>query len=272
MDTHAEIACLMYHEVTDEPESTGFQRPAARHYVLPSRAFADQLSRFRAMGLQPQLVSGVDLATPGRHLLLTFDDGGRSALAIGEQLARLGWRGHFFIVTSRIGEPTFLDAPGIRALRAMGHIVGSHSHTHPDIFRDLPRSRMLEEWRTSARILEDLLGEACTVASVPGGDISGAVLESANDAGFKALFTSEPWTTPRRVGDCWILGRFCLKTGTSAESVEELVQFRGWRLARLERGLKGLARYGMAPLYRLYVERTTIPSPPRVGAKRARSG
>jgi hypothetical protein len=113
-----------------------------------------------------------------------------------------------------------------------------------------------------------LLGEPCTTASVPGGDISGAVLESASDAGFQHLFTSEPWTTPRRVGNCWILGRLCLKTGTSADVVEDLVQFRGWRLARIERGLKGLARHGMAPLYRLYVERSTLPLPP-VGAPRA---
>lgn len=268
MDAHAEIACLMYHEVTDEPTSSGFQRPSARNYVLPSRAFADQIARFRAMALQPRLVPELDLARAGRHILLTFDDGGRSALVIGEDLARIGWRAHFFIVTSRIGERTFLDGDGIRALRGMGHLVGSHSHTHPDIFRDLPRPRMLDEWRTSARILEDLLAEPCTLASVPGGDISAAVLESADDAGFRFLFTSEPWTTPRRVGDCWILGRFCLKTGTSADSVEELVQFRGWRKARLERGLKGLARHGMAPLYRLYVEHITIPSS-GVGAKRA---
>src|SRR6185436_7018069 len=84
MDPHAEIACLMYHEVTDEPSSSGFQRPAARHYVVGRRAFDDQLARFRAMALSPRLVTDVDLAAPGRHLLLTFDDGGRSALGIGE--------------------------------------------------------------------------------------------------------------------------------------------------------------------------------------------
>jgi peptidoglycan/xylan/chitin deacetylase (PgdA/CDA1 family) len=193
--------------------------------------------------------------------MLTFDDGGQSALYVGEQLAQLGWRAHFFVVTGKIGERTFLDVSGIRALRAMGHLIGAHSHTHPDIFRDLSRIRMLDEWRISARVLEDLLGEPCTMASVPGGDISAAVLDSADDAGFTFLFTSEPWTTPRRVGDCWILGRLCMKSGMSADNVEDLVQFRGWRLARLGRGLKGLARHSMAPLYRLYVERTTLPSP-----------
>ena len=268
MESRAELATLMYHEVTDDQSTTGFQRPAARHYGFTRHAFSDHLARVAASAMTPGPVTDLDLLAPGRHVLLTFDDGGKSALYAAEELARRGWRGHFFAVTGRIGERTFLDGEGLRALRDMGHVVGSHSHTHPDIFRDLTRSRMLEEWRISTRILEDLLGEPCPTASVPGGDISGAVLESAAEAGFKYLFTSEPWTTPRRVGDCWILGRLCLKTGTPAEMVEELVQFRGWRRARIERGLKGLARHGMAPLYRLYVERTTAPLPP-VGAPRA---
>lgn len=262
MESQAEIACLMYHEVSDDQSDTGFQRPAARHYVFTRRAFADHLERLRSAALSPEIVTRMDINHPQRHLLLTFDDGGRSALYAAEELSRRGWWGHFFVVTGRIGERTFLDASGIRTLRDMGHLVGSHSHTHPDIFRDLTRIRMFDEWRTSARILEDLLGEPCVLASVPGGDISAAVLESANDAGFRFLFTSEPWTTPRRVGDCLILGRLCLKSGTTADNVEDLVQFRGWRRARLERGLKGLARIGMAPLYRLYVEKITVPDPP----------
>jgi peptidoglycan/xylan/chitin deacetylase (PgdA/CDA1 family) len=255
----AEVACLMYHEVTDDSGTTGFQRPAARHYALTPRAFGEHLERLGQAAIAPALVDGVDLHQPGRHLVLTFDDGGSSALYAAEQLAARGWRAHFFIVTSRIGERTFLDQAGIRDLGALGHTVGSHSHTHPDIFRDLTHARMLQEWRVSALILEDLLGTPCTTASVPGGDISATVLESADDAGIKFLFTSEPWTTPRMVGECWVLGRICLKAGTSADQVADLVQFRGWRRARLERGLKGLARHSMAPLYRLYVERSTLP-------------
>jgi peptidoglycan/xylan/chitin deacetylase (PgdA/CDA1 family) len=268
MEPQAQLATLMYHEIADDCSTTGFQRPAARHYAFTPAAFAEHLARVAATGSRPGRVSDVDLDAPGRHLLLTFDDCGVSALYAGEELAKRGWRGHFFAVTGRIGERTFLDGAGLRALRDMGHVVGSHSHTHPDIFRDLTRARMLEEWRISVRILEDLLGEPCLTASVPGGDISATVLESADEAGFRHLFTSEPWTSPRKVGQCWILGRLCLKTGTTADVVDELLHFQGWRMARLERGLKELARYGMAPLYRLYVERQTMPLP-RSGAPRA---
>jgi len=69
-------------------------------------------------------------------------------------------------------------------------------------------------------------------------------------------------TSARRVNDCWILGRLCLKAEMTPDTIEGLVRFRGWKMARLERGLKEIARHSMAPLYRLYVERTTMPLPP----------
>ena len=199
----------------------------------------------------------IDFTRLGRHVLLTFDDGGKSAVYTADELSRRGWKAHFFIVTSLIGTRTFVDATDIRYLRSCGHVVGSHSHTHPDIFRDQTPERMLEEWRTSCAILADLLGEPCRVASVPGGDISTAVLRSAAPAGVRYLFTSEPWITPRRVDGCWILGRFGPKVGTSAGRVGALVRFDGWQRALLERRLKGLLRRGLPALYRLYVRRST---------------
>src|SRR5207248_2822151 len=155
----------------------------------------------------PQLVTDIDLSAPGRHLLLTFDAGGRSALHIGDALCARGWRGHFFIVTNLLGVRTFLAPADIRQLRSCGHLIGSHSHTHPDIFNALSPRRMLEEWHASTDALSQVLGERCATAAVPGGDISPQVLESAAAAGLRALFTSEPWLVPRRVHGCWILGR-----------------------------------------------------------------
>ena len=48
--------------------------------------------------------------------LLTFDDGGASALRIAEMLARYGWKGHFFITVNRIDSPAFVTSDDIRAL------------------------------------------------------------------------------------------------------------------------------------------------------------
>ncbi|MEX2156270.1 MAG: polysaccharide deacetylase family protein [Gemmatimonadales bacterium] len=256
---HREVAGFMYHEVTDDPTTSGFQRPGALPYTFGRAAFASHLDAIAAGPLVPELVSAIDLGRGGRgrHLVLTFDDGGASAMDAAEQLARRGWKAHFFLITARIGERTFLKQADIRTLRGAGHVIGTHSHTHPDIFRNLSRGLMASEWGVSRAILESLLGEPCVAASVPGGDVSRAVLESAGEAGLQYLFTSEPLLAPERVGETWILGRVILKSGVSAATIRELAAFRGWQRAKLLRRLGGLARTLSPSLYAQYVRMRT---------------
>jgi peptidoglycan/xylan/chitin deacetylase (PgdA/CDA1 family) len=247
------IAAFCFHEVTDDPGSTGFQRRGAAPFRLTPAGFGRHLDRIGAAGVSPRLVTELD--TADRHILLTFDDGGRSALTAADQLEHRGWRGHFFIVTSRIGSRTFLAREELRELRRRGHVVGSHSHTHPDIFRELPVERMRAEWRTSADLLSELLGEPCESASVPGGEISTAVLQSASDTGFRFVFTVEPVLRPSNVGRCMVLGRFLVKTATDPSRVDQLARFRGWGSALAVRRLKAVARRSVPPLYRYVVAR-----------------
>ena len=257
MRAFPQAAGLMYHEVTDDPSDSGFQRPGARPYALDRSTFSGHLAAIAAGPCSPEDVRDIDFTQSGRHLLLTFDDGGRSARVIADELSQRGWRGHFFIVTARIGERTFLRPSDIIAIRNGGHIIGSHSHTHPDIFRDLTRERMVLEWGVSRDILSALLGEECVTASVPGGDSSPEVMQAASDCGYRYLFTSEPSLRPERVGNCWVLGRLGIKSDLTITRVRELLEFRGWGRAHFERRLKLIARLGMGPLYRLYVEHTT---------------
>lgn len=250
-------ASFGYHEVTDDPAAAGFQRPGALPYKHTRDAFTRDLAAIAAGPCLPERVTDTDLSSSGRHVFLTFDDGGKSAVWIADALAGRGWKGHFFIVTGLIGTRTFLTAQEVRYLRETGHVVGSHSDTHPDIFREQRFDRMVEEWRISRDRLAQLLGAPCATASVPGGDISRQVLESADVAGLSYLFTSEPVLTPVRVGACWVLGRFMPKAWTPAARIGDLAAFRGWRSALLVRRLKGAARRVFPQLYRQYVYRTT---------------
>jgi peptidoglycan/xylan/chitin deacetylase (PgdA/CDA1 family) len=258
-----EVASLMYHEVTDDPTTSGFQRPGALPYTFGRAAFSRHLEAIAAGPLTPELGPDIDLGRParGRHLVLTFDDGGASAMYAAEELARRGWKAHFFIITARIGERTFLKPADIRTLRSAGHMIGTHSHTHPDIFRNLTPALMASEWGVSRAILESLLGEGCVAASVPGGDISRAVLEGAGAAGVRYLFTSEPLLVPERVGETWVLGRVILKSGVSAAMIRELIEFRGWQRAQLIRRLGGLVRTLSPSLYAQYVRLRTRERP-----------
>jgi peptidoglycan/xylan/chitin deacetylase (PgdA/CDA1 family) len=152
-------------------------------------------------------------ATP---LLLTFDDGGRCAARIADALEQRGWCGHFFITTARIGEPAFLARGAIRDLRRRGHVIGSHSHTHPPRLSHCADAQLHVEWTRSFAILGDVLGEAVVCASVPGGYHSNRVARSAAAAGARFLFTSQPTTRAHRVGGMWVVGRFVVKRSTTA--------------------------------------------------------
>jgi len=258
----------MYHEVTDNPSDSGFQRPAAWRYAHGRGDFRAHLDAVAGGPCVPELVTDLPRGGAGSHVLLTFDDGGRSAEHVADELERRGWRGHFFIVTGLLGQPTFLRASDVRRLHERGHLIGSHSHTHPDIARDVPRAELLEEWRVSRRILEDLLGVPCLAASVPGGDISPLVLRTADETGYSYLFTSEPWLVPRTVGSCTVLGRVCVKRAMSPDTVAALVRFRGWHRVRIERVVKAIARRALAPLYRRYM-RQSARLEPRLTARGA---
>jgi peptidoglycan/xylan/chitin deacetylase (PgdA/CDA1 family) len=251
----ATVASFCYHDVTENAADSGVPTSAAMPFKLRPNQVADHLDAIAQGRAAPELATDIDLGRPGRHLVLTFDDGGKSALRIADQLDRRGWRGHFFICTGFIGRRTFLDASEIRQLRGAGHAIGSHSHSHPNIYRELGRERMTVEWRQSCDILAQLLGEPCTTGSVPGGDISDEVLRSADHAGLRYLFTSEPWLQPRIVGGCRILGRFCAKSNSDPETIAHLAAFEGWQGKLMVHRIKGVARRGIPPLHRLYPQR-----------------
>jgi peptidoglycan/xylan/chitin deacetylase (PgdA/CDA1 family) len=251
----ATIASFCYHDVADDPTESGFQRDAATPFKLRPDQFAAHLEGIAGGLAAPELITEIEPSRPGRHLLLTFDDGGKSAVRVAEELSQRGWRGHFFITTSLIGRRTFLNAGEILHLRQCGHLIGSHSHTHPNIYRELEWERMVVEWRQSSDILAQILGEPCLTGAVPGGEISDRVLRSADRAGLRYLFTSEPWLRPRIIGGCWVLGRYCAKASTSPEEIAELARFQGWTSRLLVRRIKAVARRSVPPLYRFYVRR-----------------
>lgn len=240
---------LIYHDVIDAVVKTsGFGGGDAEVYKLDAPTFQEHLLTLRQVaGLVPALVQDQsDLAQSYRLRTLTFDDGGASALAvIAPMLEAMGWRGHFFVPTSMIGAPGFIEEAGVRELAERGHVVGSHSHTHPIPISELPDDALWGEWRTSRERLESILRQPCVVASVPGGYLTHRVAEAADRAGFRVLFTSEPRTDVWRVGECALLGRFSVRRHSAPAEVVALLSGEGASVLRqkvawtVKRALKG---------------------------------
>jgi len=210
---------LLYHDVVigQDYRSSGFSGRDADVYKFDRDVFGRHLDAIagaasRAPGKAAELLASPDSPV----LMLTFDDGGVSAdHVIADLLERRGWRGHFFISTDYIGRPEFLSASQIRDLHHRGHVIGSHSASHPLRISHLPESQMLVEWTRSVGTLSDIVGQPVDIASVPGGFYSPAVARAAAEAGVRILFNSEPMMRVRRVGRCLVVGRFGLQQGDS---------------------------------------------------------
>lgn len=243
---------LMYHDVFEGPgdDPGGWEGPVAARYKIDLACFERQLNRIAASGARVGLLGANG---DGPDVALTFDDGGASALRIADALERRGWRGHFFITTSRIDTPGFVDEQSVRALAERGHVVGSHSHTHPTYMGRLPTSQMLEEWERSRDLLRDTLGRPPEFASVPGGWHSAQVIDAAARAGYRVLFTSEPGMKVRRHGDLTVLGRYPIRANTHVRRVAGYAS--GGRVAqggaRLEWQTKTAAKRLSPSLYRV---------------------
>ena len=220
------VTSLLYHDVVehDHEDASGFRGGAAARYKLETAEFEAHLDALDAIGRPPASIADVltgDLTTD-RRWMLTFDDGGSSALRIGEALARRSWHGHFFVTVGRIGSPGFLSPDEIRAVSALGHTVGSHTVSHPERMSACTWNELLREWRDSAAVLAEIVGAPVSVASIPGGYYSKTVARAAAATGLEALFTSEPKAAARRVDGCLVLGRYILKSHSPARTAREL--------------------------------------------------
>lgn len=214
---------LLYHDVIrgGDPDAIGFPGATAARYKLDWAAFVEHLEELERVTAGPPDVIDDLLAdrAGSQSWSITFDDGGSSALAAGEELARRGWRAHFFCVSDLVGRPGFIGVEEIAALRAMGHVIGSHSRSHPNRMSALPWPELVEEWRASAERLGALVGEPVLSAAVPGGSYSPVVARAAAAAGVEALFTSEPVRRARHVDGCLVVGRHAVRRTTSAATV-----------------------------------------------------
>jgi peptidoglycan/xylan/chitin deacetylase (PgdA/CDA1 family) len=197
-------------------------RPGVRilvyHWVLDTERdrFAEQLSVL-AREFEPVSVSAAAerLRTGrvgGRELAITFDDGFRSGLRnAAPLLAEHGFCACFFLVTElvsappervewicreRLHLPRTLDPMSwddVERLLELGHEVGSHTRTHPELVA-LSHELLEDEVRGSRDELERRLGRPPAHFAAPYGDrarFTPAVSAAARAAGYETCLTAQ---------------------------------------------------------------------------------
>ena len=252
------VVSLMFHDITDHPLSSGFRQPTAQRYKHTTEQFRNYLDVVH----QSQLPVGdvTSLRDRQTQVFFTFDDGGAAAMTAADQLERYNWRGLFFITTDLIGTTGFLNRDQIRELADRGHIIGSHSCSHPDVFRNLDRQSMLKEWSKSRDSLQQLMGRAVTFASVPGGDIDRATIQTASEAGLTDVFTSEPSPHRWQIETTTCYGRMMMVNSTRPNTLKRWLDFPklGPLPERTVRATKSSVKRILGPAYQRMIERRRL--------------
>jgi peptidoglycan/xylan/chitin deacetylase (PgdA/CDA1 family) len=224
------LVSLLFHDVfAGDPHESGFVSPGANRYKLSMPEFDAQLEALSLSRRSSTESSGAK----AEAVRLTFDDGGISYYTIvADRLEALGVRAYCFISTDFIGQPRFLNVFQIRDLDSRGHLIGTHSASHPARFSALESDAMRQEWSTSRRILEDIVGHTVAVGSVPGGYFSNDVARAAAEAGLQLLFNSEPVISTHEVGECTVAGRFTIRRGAPSNRSGKLTHASPWTRSR----------------------------------------
>jgi peptidoglycan/xylan/chitin deacetylase (PgdA/CDA1 family) len=190
---------LAYHATSDSwssplaisEEALDHQAAHLRRHGYEGLTFADA-ERLRGQG-----------ALPPRTVVFTFDDGYTSTLRAADTLARHGYPGTAFVVTSFAGSGERLRWPGIEhelvrggeeldplgwdqlaGLVERGWEVGSHTITHR-LLTELDDADLERELTESRRVVGERLGE-CRTISYPYGQADDRVAAAAAAAGYEA--------------------------------------------------------------------------------------
>ena len=243
---------LLYHDVTSPgaDDASGFAGAEAARYKLTPKEFAAHLDKIAGSVTGPAQTTADPASL--QAWTITFDDGGVSAITvIADELERRHWRGWFFVATDFIGQPGFCTREQLRELYRRGHVIGSHSCSHPERISGCSWSQLQDEWSRSCAVLAEIIGARITSGSVPGGFYSADVARAAAEAGIKLLFNSEPTTGEFTVDGCRILGRYNIYRGMSAADATALLTspLRRWRQSAFWNAKKA-AKTVAGPLYK----------------------
>lgn len=199
---------LMYHDVfRDSIKESGFQTDGANYYKITEATFAKQLFLLK-----------------GHSITLTFDDGGVSSYSvIAPMLEANGLCGKFYIATDYIGTEGFMAEEQIRDLHHRGHIIGSHSASHPADFRSLSLEQRTEDWKKSIEKLSLILNETIDEVSIPNGFLQKEDLPVFEQLGIKKIYTSKIGEM-RRYNDIQIQGRVGIDKGMTANQLADVLE------------------------------------------------
>lgn len=217
---------LLYHEVTDFPERAKKIREIDPSYSLPTKQFEEQMAWIsRGQNTKVVTADGLFCETQdnSKKIALTFDDGliGNYLYAFNI-LEKYGFKATFFVTVRFISKLVrFMNWEQIADLHQNGHLIQSHTMTHP-MLGVCDERQITYELETSKKTIEDKLGAPVRYLSLPFGSFDERVVKIAKATGYQAIFTSS-----RRMkdsnGELHQFGRVHVKDTYSLEKFVRLI-------------------------------------------------
>jgi len=222
---------LMYHSVTpgngrpDWPWAISLQRLRSQLDFLAEGGWATPT--------MAELAAAPEKWT-GRTVVITFDDGYVDNLAAWEELQKRGMRATWFMVSGSLGrEPGWpsdgrpagrlLNAAELRAIRAGGMEIGSHTANHVRLTQ-ADDKLLSAELSGSKAALEDALGGEISSFAYPYGAWDARCANAVREAGYRAACTTRTgWAL--RDGDPWLLRRLTVFNTDTAGSLARKLYF-----------------------------------------------
>lgn len=194
-----------------------------------------------------QFEAVLDAVVGRTDVRLTFDDGNASDVEIAlPRLLERNLTAEFFVLAGLLGQPGRLDEDGVRELCKAGMSVASHGWAHRD-WRRLTPDEAREELVEAPRVLEELVGQPVSRASIPFGSYDRHVLRRLRQARVTRAYTSDGGRARRGQ---WLQARNSLRHDVNAAWIGRVVDnapplpARARQLAaRTVKRIRGLSRW-----------------------------
>jgi peptidoglycan/xylan/chitin deacetylase (PgdA/CDA1 family) len=228
MPSHS-LIYLMYHELEVQGRPLCQQEQGYIRYVARETDFRAQIAWLQTTGTKGISVSQA-LDTNAHGIVLTFDDGCESDLAVAAPILQAANFGAtFYITLGFLGRPGYLIASQVRELSELGFDIGCHSMTHPYL-NNLGDDGLRREIADAKNDLEAIIGCPVHHFSCPGGRWTPQVAEVARRAGYRSVATSRV-AANRAASDPYRLGRIAVMRGMALDHFSDLCAGRGlWQL------------------------------------------
>jgi peptidoglycan/xylan/chitin deacetylase (PgdA/CDA1 family) len=162
----------------------------------------------------------LDLVRNNAQVRLTFDDGNASDhMIVLPALIKRKLVAEFFICSSLIGRPHFLNPHQIRELSRAGMHIGNHGMSHRS-WRTLANGELHQELDAGRNALRLLTGKTIDSAACPFGAYDQRVLNALANAGYSTVFTSDG-------GPCldgWLKARNTIRKSTTIGQVDRMIR------------------------------------------------